>query len=178
MKTYLLFTVLLGTLLSAVSSAQEPFEGEPVPEEEMEREMHTRNMQLEQQQHEAQMDLNQKMRELELKKQRMALQQHEAEMDFNQKMRELELKKQQMALEQERKPQKYPPCFAHCRGAKMLPFLVICCIVHVLVAVWVYQDLRSRNAGSGIWIVITLLTGLFGALVYAVVRLGDSRKTQ
>jgi len=60
----------------------------------------------------------------------------------------------------------------------VFPLLAICCIVHVLVAVWVYQDLRRRNAGSGIWIVIALLAGLFGALVYAVVRLGDSRQTQ
>ena len=36
-----------------------------------------------------------------------------------------------------------------------------------------YVDIRSRKAGSGLWVVITLLAGFFGALIYAVVRLGD-----
>lgn len=46
-------------------------------------------------------------------------------------------------------------------------------VIHILLAVWVYQDLRRRNTGSGIWIVITLLAGLCGAAVYALVRLGE-----
>jgi hypothetical protein len=37
------------------------------------------------------------------------------------------------------------------------------------------MDIRQLNRGSGLWIVIALLTGLLGALVYAVVRLGDAR---
>jgi hypothetical protein len=37
----------------------------------------------------------------------------------------------------------------------------------------VYQDIRARNAGSGLWIVLVLVAGLLAALVYAVVRLGD-----
>jgi hypothetical protein len=43
-------------------------------------------------------------------------------------------------------------------------------------AVWVYKDIRARECGSGIWVAVALLAGLFGALVYAVVRLGDSGK--
>lgn len=49
-------------------------------------------------------------------------------------------------------------------------------VVHILVAIWVYNDIRKRNSGSGIWIVIALLTGLFGTAVYALVRIGDSNK--
>jgi len=52
-------------------------------------------------------------------------------------------------------------------------FFLVCLTIHILLSVWVYQDLRRRNTGSGIWIVITLLAGLFGAAVYALVRLGD-----
>ena len=54
--------------------------------------------------------------------------------------------------------------------------LLICAIVHILVAIWVYMDIRQLTRGSGIWIVIALLTGLLGALVYAAVRLGDGRQ--
>ena len=57
MKTYLLFIVLIGTLFAPMSFAQEPFEGhESRPEEPMEHEMHMRDMQLEQQQLELEMD--------------------------------------------------------------------------------------------------------------------------
>jgi len=52
--------------------------------------------------------------------------------------------------------------------------LILCGVVRILVATWIYQDIRRRNAGSGLWIVLGLFGGLFAALVYAVVRLGDS----
>lgn len=55
-------------------------------------------------------------------------------------------------------------------------FLGLCFLIHVLLTVWVYQDIRQRHTGSGLWIVITLLTGFFGALLYAIVRLGDKKE--
>jgi hypothetical protein len=55
--------------------------------------------------------------------------------------------------------------------------MTTCVLVHILTAVWVYQDIQRRHVGSGLWIVIALLTGLCGTLVYAVVRLGDAPKT-
>ena len=53
---------------------------------------------------------------------------------------------------------------------------MMCVVVHILVAIWVFQDIRTRGTGSGIWIVIALIAGLLGALVYAVVRLGDMKQ--
>ncbi len=153
MKTYLLFAVLAGTLLAAMSFAQEPFEEGPGPAEAMEREIHMRNMQLE-------------------------LQQREAEMDFNQKMREIELQKHRMDLKNQQQRRKHPAAAGHCSHGKMFPLLVIFCIVHILVAVWIYQDIRKRDVGSRLGIVIDVVTGLLGVLVYAVVRLGDNRQTQ
>lgn len=66
--------------------------------------------------------------------------------------------------------------YHHHKGLLCL-MLLGCAVVHVLVAVWVFQDIRARGAGSGLWIVIALLSGLVGALVYAVVRLGEMKKT-
>jgi len=61
-----------------------------------------------------------------------------------------------------------------CRCARGMGFLMLlCATIHILLAVWVYQDIRRRNAGSGIWIVVALLTGLLGTAVYALVRIGD-----
>ncbi len=55
--------------------------------------------------------------------------------------------------------------------------MVMCLVVNILVAIWVFQDIRTRGTGSGIWIVIALLAGLLGALVYAVVRIGDIKQS-
>jgi len=54
--------------------------------------------------------------------------------------------------------------------------LTMCLVIHILVAIWIFQDIRTRGTGSGIWIVIGLIAGLLGALVYAVVRIGDVKK--
>ena len=179
MKTYHLFAVLAGTLLAAISFAQEPFEeDEAAPAEAMEREIHMRNMELELNEQQALAEVGEQMRQLEMKREHMSLQQREAEMDFNQKMREIELQKHRLALKNKQQRQKHMGKAGHDGHGKMFPLLAIFCIVHILVAVWIYQDIRKRNAGSGLWIVIALLTGLLGALVYAVVRLGDNRQTQ
>jgi len=104
--------------------------------------------------------------QMELREREMELQQREAKMDLEREMQKLELEERRLKLD-------------HARGEhkdKPHPFLLLCLIVHILVAVWVYTDIRQLNRGSGIWIVLALLTGLLGALVYAVVRLADGRQ--
>ncbi len=53
----------------------------------------------------------------------------------------------------------------------------VCFLIHVLLSVWVYRDIKKRKTGSGIWIVIVLLTGLIGVIPYAIVRIGDNRQS-
>jgi hypothetical protein len=48
-------------------------------------------------------------------------------------------------------------------------------VVHVLLAIWIFTDIRKRNAGSGIWIVVTLMIGFPGAVLYLLARIGDVR---
>ena len=115
-------------------------------------------------------------RQMELREREMELQHRDAEMGIEQEMQRLELEERKMHLEremQERDRAGHPK-----RPAKdsLHPLLLLCLVVHILVAVWVYTDIRKLNRGSGIWIVIALLTGLLGALVYAVVRIGDGRQ--
>ena len=101
---------------------------------------------------------------MEMRQREMELEQRQAEMEFKRRMGELELEKHKLDLERLRK--------AH----KPHPLLLVVLVVNILTAIWVYQDIRQRNHGSGIWIVIALLTGLLGTLVYAIVRLGNSEK--
>ena len=95
----------------------------------------------------------------------MELEEREAELNFHREMKKLELQQRRNEL----KGRKYHNWKrGKCRG-----LLLLCLIVHILSAVWVYKDIQQRKTGSGVWIVIALLTGLLGTLVYAVVRIGD-----
>ena len=88
----------------------------------------------------------------------------------------MELEERRIELDRQRGELKHPGHWKHHKKRCAVPFIILCLLVHVLVAVWVYQDIQRRKHGSGIWIVIALLTGLLGVLVYAVVRIGDSRQ--
>lgn len=129
-------------------------------------------------------DVARAKQEIHLREMQMELQERESEMEFRDQMRQLELhyKKAQMQKQQKghqpQKQQKASQPHKDRKGHKGCfgMFLVICFVVHILVAIWVYQDIRKRNTGSGIWIVIALLAGLLGALVYAIVRIGDGPK--
>ncbi len=150
MKRYVLSMMLAAIFMPALAVAQE--EG---PEDiEFQMEMHEREMELEY---------------------------RNAEMDLERRMQELELEKRKIELEHMRRPKERP---GHMKNHDdddddddLHPLLLVVLVVHILCAVWVYQDIRRRAGGSGIWIVIALLTGLLGTLVYAVVRLGESQKS-
>ena len=119
----------------------------------------------------------QELRELENVERHLDLEARKSELDFQHKMRELELEKQRMKLQPQRASQKHEKDWKRKDKDNGAPLLIVIAIVHLLTAIWVYQDIRKRGVGSGIWIVIALLTGLLGTLVYAVVRLGDTRQT-
>ena len=48
---------------------------------------------------------------------------------------------------------------------------------HILLAVWIFLDIRKRGEGHGIFIALALLAGFCGAILYALVRLADTKKT-
>ena len=54
--------------------------------------------------------------------------------------------------------------------------LLIGMICNVIIAVWIFGDIRKRGEGSGIFIVLALLAGFPTAIVYALVRLADQKK--
>ncbi len=110
--------------------------------------------------------------QMQMRQQEMDLQQREAKMDMEREMYKLELEQRRMELEGARQDDNDDD-----EGEEALGILLlICAVIHILVAIWVYMDIRQLNRGSGIWIIIALLAGLLGALVYAIVRLGDGRQ--
>jgi len=117
-------------------------------------------------------------REMELRERDMELEHRGTEMDFEQEMQRLELEERRMRIEREMQELELAADRDRSGKEAMPALLLLCAVVHILVAVWVYTDIRKLNRGSGIWIVIALLTGLLGTLVYAVVRMGDARIAQ
>ena len=121
--------------------------------------------------------------QMEMQEREMELEYRNAEMDIERRMHELELEKRKIELEHMRRPKEHPGYMKNHDDDDddddgLHPLLLLVLVVHILCAVWVYQDIRRRASGSGIWIVIALLTGLLGTLVYAVVRLGENQKSQ
>lgn len=153
MKRCVLGVVLVAMFLPAAALCQE-FEQE-VEQKTAEMELRGRDMEL-QRMHDK-MEADRRMLDLEMEKRKIDIERGKREMD-------LEMGKRKMEFAHMDKGHKDGP---H-------PLLLLVLVVHILVAVWVYQDIRQRNCGSGIWIAIALLTGLLGTLVYAVVRVGDS----
>ena len=120
---------------------------------------------------------------IEVQHKQLGLEQRRAELNFENKMRDIQLDQKHRELNRQQQMMRGPEqrsCPGQCGGhgrhfmmRYLLGLMLFCSVVHILLSVWVYEDIRRRNAGSGIWIVVTLLTGLPGALIYAVVRLGD-----
>ncbi len=110
--------------------------------------------------------VQQRNQELALRERELTIQQKQNEINFQREKQNIELERLKKAVKPAAKKQ----------NDKLAPLLLILLVVHILCAVWVYQDIRKLNAGSGIWIVIALLTGLLGTLVYAIVRIGGDIK--
>jgi len=126
------------------------------------------------------------VRDIEMRERLLQLQKHESEINFENEMRKFQLDMKRIELEHAKRMGPQPPgpmgpgawmtgqpmCQqGHCPA---MPLFVLACIaVNILLAVWVNQDIRKRNAGSRLWIAIVLLAGFFGALLYALVRIGD-----
>ena len=152
MKQYVLSTLILSMLVPGAAWCEE-FEEEIAEREAIERQM-------------------------EMREREMELQHREAEMAHEREMQELELNERRAHLEREEREREHAGHHKRHDKKDAHPLLLLLLVVHILLAVWVYRDIRTLNRGSGIWIVIALLTGLLGTLVYAVVRLGDGRREE
>ncbi len=50
---------------------------------------------------------------------------------------------------------------------------LVCMVCNVLLAIWIFTDIRKRGEGSGIFVALALVAGVPAAIVYALVRIGD-----
>jgi hypothetical protein len=70
-----------------------------------------------------------------------------------------------------------PPAAQHTKDIHdILGFLfLIGVICNILMAVWIFTDIRKRGEGSGIFVVMALVAGIPAALIYALTRIGDKK---
>ena len=48
-------------------------------------------------------------------------------------------------------------------------------LCNVLLAIWIFTDIRKRGEGSGIFVAMALVAGIPAAIIYSLVRLGDKK---
>jgi hypothetical protein len=46
-------------------------------------------------------------------------------------------------------------------------------VCNILMAVWIFTDIRKRGEGSGIFVALALAAGIPAAIIYSLVRIGD-----
>jgi len=52
----------------------------------------------------------------------------------------------------------------------MIVVLIVTYIIFFLIAIWVYKDAKKRDMNAVVWLLIVLLTGCIGCIIYLVVR--------
>lgn len=100
----------------------------------------------------------------------LELKAREADLEHQQSMRELELEERRIEIERMRSGRRWRHK-RHCGGLMLLVIVV----TNILLTVWVCKDMREQKIGRILWVPITLLAGVFGAIVYAIVRNADIR---
>jgi hypothetical protein len=182
--TLLLVILVAGTTLHAEKGIKSKKQKNIPPHR---REMMEQRAELEMEAEEQEFHRENRYANLELQKQEMELQHQRKMRDMQRQMESLKVQAKKQALQ---KDSKKPAC-TNCskKGGRKdwkkkhgwmmwkmcMVMKIIIVVVNILLAVWVYQDIRKRNSGSGIWIVLSLLTGFFGALLYLLARIGDSK---
>lgn len=49
-------------------------------------------------------------------------------------------------------------------------FIFLFFLIAILIAVWVYKDAKRRGENGALWLLIVLLTGLIGLIIWLIVR--------
>lgn len=70
-----------------------------------------------------------------------------------------------------------PPAAMLAKGLKdaLGLLFLIGIICNILLAIWIFTDIRKRGEGSGIFIAMALVAGIPAALIYALTRIGDKK---
>jgi putative membrane protein len=54
-------------------------------------------------------------------------------------------------------------------AAFLLP-MIVWFVIAIAVGVWIYRDAESRGMGGAMWLIIGLVLGIIGLIIYLIVR--------
>jgi hypothetical protein len=49
-------------------------------------------------------------------------------------------------------------------------FLAVWLVIAILIAVWVYRDAEKRGESGVLWLIIVLITGIIGLIIWLIIR--------
>lgn len=52
----------------------------------------------------------------------------------------------------------------------MIILVIVFYVIALLIAIWVYKDAKKRDMNAAVWLLIVLVTGCIGCIIYLVVR--------
>lgn len=55
-------------------------------------------------------------------------------------------------------------------GLLILLIPIVWFIIAILLCIWVYRDAQSRGMNGALWLIIVLIAGIIGLIIYVVVR--------
>ena len=60
--------------------------------------------------------------------------------------------------------------FAGLLAGACLIVVIVMWVIFILIAIWVYKDAEKRGANGVLWLIVVILLGLIGLIIYLVVR--------
>ena len=60
--------------------------------------------------------------------------------------------------------------FAIFGGIMCFLFIIIWFVIFILIAIWVYRDAEKRGSSGALWLIIVILLGLIGIIIWLIVR--------
>ncbi len=55
-------------------------------------------------------------------------------------------------------------------AATVLLPVIVWFVIAIAIGVWIYRDAESRGMSGALWLIIALVLGIIGLIVYAIVR--------
>lgn len=55
-------------------------------------------------------------------------------------------------------------------GAACIVWVIIWFVIWIVIAIWVYKDAERRGKNGALWLIITILLGIIGIIIWLIVR--------
>lgn len=57
-------------------------------------------------------------------------------------------------------------------------FMLFWFVIWIIIAIWVYRDAESRGMNGALWLIVVIILGIVGLIIYLLVRAGEKGKKE